>query len=134
MEEHNKLFEKKYIIFDKSYDDRIKKISSKLEKNKYEDNNYIIYPALSVKEMLDEGKNQNNCLRTYIEDYSNGKTEIYFMRKKSNLNKSFVTIEVKDNELIQARLKNNLDPDEKIMKIINKWLMNLNNKIKIDIK
>ena len=134
MEEHNKLFEKKYIIFDKSYDKKIKEISSKLIKNKYEDNNYVIYPASSVKEMLDEGKNQNNCLRTYIKDYSNGNTEIYFMRKKSNLNKSFVTIEVKDNELIQARLKNNLDPSENIMKIINKWLMNLNNKIKIDIK
>ncbi len=124
MEEHNRLFEKKYIIIDKSYDDKIKEVSSKLIKNKYEDKNYVIYPASSVKEMLEEGKNQNNCLRTYIEDYSNGNTEIYFMRKKSNLNKSFVTIEVKDKKLIQARLKNNLDPNEKIMKIINKWLRN----------
>ena len=125
IEEHNKLFEKKYIIFDKGYDDRIKKISYKLARNKYEDNNYIIYPAASVKDMLEEGKNQNNCLRTYIEDYSNGDTEIYFMRKKSNLNKSFVTIEVTDNELIQARIKNNLDPCDNIMKVINKWLDNI---------
>ena len=43
------------------------------------------------------------------------------MRCKSNINKSLVTIEVNNNKVVQARIKNNKLPNEDLMKIINKW-------------
>ena len=119
---HNEVFEKKNTIINKKCNKKIKELAKTLIKNKYEDDKYIIKPAGSVKEMLNEGKQQNNCLSTYILDFSKNKTQIYFMRKKSDLKKSFVTIEVKNRKLIQARLKNNEKPDDEILTIINKWL------------
>ena len=119
---HNEVFEKKNTIVNKKCNKKIKELAKTLIKNKYEDDKYIIKPAGSVKEMLNEGKQQNNCLSTYILDFSKNKTQIYFMRKKSDLKKSFVTIEVKNRKLIQARLKNNEKPDDEILTIINKWL------------
>ncbi len=124
-EAHQKIIEQKDIVYDKKYDEKIKKLTKILEKNKYEDNEYIIYPAPSVKELINEGKNQNNCLRFYIEDYSNNKTQIYFMRKKENLKKSFITIEIKNRKLIQARLKNNEIPNKNILNILNTWASKL---------
>ena len=36
-------------------------------------------------------------------------------------NKSFVTIEVKNNKIVQARAKFNEEPQDEIMKILRKW-------------
>ena len=43
------------------------------------------------------------------------------MRDKSDLNKSLVTIEVCDNKVVQARIKNNEEVDSSLMNIIKKW-------------
>ena len=44
------------------------------------------------------------------------------MRKKSNLNDSFVTIEEYHNKIIQARCKYNETPDINTIKIIQNWV------------
>ncbi len=122
---HDEAIENNNQIVSKNYNKKIKKLAKYYEKNKYEDKNYVIYPASSVEEMLKEGKAQNNCLRMYIEDYGKNNLQIYFMRKKKNLNKSFVTIEVKNNKIVQARLKNNLDVPDDIQKILDIWTKKL---------
>ena len=43
------------------------------------------------------------------------------MRYKSNINKSFVTIEVRNGKVVQARTKFNEEPSIEIMNIIKKW-------------
>ena len=118
---HNKLSKEYEITKNSEIDNKIKKISKVLEINKYEDDNYIIYPASNLSSMIDEASNQNNCLRSYCNDYANGKTNIYFMRLKSNPNKSLVTIEVVNNKVIQARIKNNKSPSNNMTKVINNW-------------
>ena len=52
---------------------------------------------------------------------SNNECQIYFMRKKADINKSFVTIEVRDTEIVQARIKYNCLPDKEINAILSKW-------------
>lgn len=106
----------------------IKKIGRDLAINQYEDDKYIIYPAPSLEALIAEGKAQNNCVRTYAKAYAKNKTHIYFMRQKSNLTKSFVTIEEKNGQIIQARIKNNKEPDAKVLKIITNWSMMLKEK------
>ena len=118
---HNKLSKEYEITKNREIDNKIKKISKVLDINKYEDDNYIIFPAPNLTSMIDEASNQNNCLRSYCNDYANGKTNIYFMRLKSNPNKSLVTIEVVNNKVIQARIKNNKLPSNNMMKVINNW-------------
>ncbi len=121
IKEHNKLYKQITLINEPDIDKNIKKIAKKLAVNKYEDNRYVIYPAPSIDSLIEEGSMQNNCVRTYAKIYSQNKTHIYFMREKSNLKKSFVTIEVKNNKIKQARIKNNELPNQAIEKKLKSW-------------
>ena len=121
LEEHDKLYTQIMIDKDPKIENKIILLKDLLSINKYEDNEYIIYPAESVETMIDESREQHNCVRTYCERYSENKCQIYFMRKKENKDKSFVTIEVRDGKVVQARTKYNELPSENIMHIINTW-------------
>ena len=125
MKVHNDVLLQYDVIHKKDLADNIIKMGNILKINKYEDDNYVIYPAPDLKSMLDEGYNQNNCLKTYCDKYSRGLTNIYFMRDKKKVDKSLVTIEVNKNKVVQARIKNNQLPDNNLMNIINKWERNL---------
>ena len=99
----------------------ISKRGKELSKNKYQNNNFIILPALSLSALQDESKQQNNCVRTYAEKYATGDCDIYFMRDINNPKKSLVTVEVQDNTVVQSRTKNNNNPNEKQLVFLNKW-------------
>ncbi len=99
----------------------ISKRSEILEKNTFKNKKYIIFPAKSVEALEEESKAQNNCVRTYSEDYAIGHCDIFFMRDITNQDKSLVTIEVKDKKVVQTRAKNNNSPLFEHSKFINKW-------------
>lgn len=86
-----------------------------------EDDKYIIFPSNSVKSLIDESFQQSNCVRTYCDMVSNNECQIYFMRYKNNISKSFVTIEVRNGKVVQAKTKFNKEPSYEIMNIIKKW-------------
>lgn len=96
----------------------------KLSKYTFSDNKYIIFPAPSVDYIKDEGKQQNNCVATtYLIPYSQGKTEIYFIRKLENPTVSFITLEYACNRVVQKELpshKNNFSQEQ--LDFIDKWL------------
>lgn len=123
--EHDKL-EKQYQIQNKEITQKaIRKRAKELLANKYKNNQFIILPARSLKEMQDESKQQNNCVRTYAEKYATGTCDIYLMRNIKNPKKSLVTVEVKDNRIVQSRIKNNNEPNEKQLKFLQKWEQNV---------
>lgn len=62
----------------------------------------FIYPK-SAEEIRKEGKNNHNCVATYIKDVMNGRCDILFLRKKDSPDKSLVTVEVRNGEIVQAR-------------------------------
>ena len=119
--EYDKLVKQLEVINNKKNNKKIKLLSTILEINNYEDDKYIIYPAHSVEELIEESKMQNNCVKEYIEQYGNNKTQIYLMRKKEDPTKSFVTIEVFKGKIEQAKLKNNKDITQDIDLILKKW-------------
>ena len=43
------------------------------------------------------------------------------MRDKNNQEKPLVTVEVKNNEIVQARAKNNDNPSDEQWKFLEKW-------------
>lgn len=112
---------KQEMIKNKNINSKIRALSNILNINKYEDENYIIYPASSLKEIIEESNKMHNCLRDYSELYSENESQIYFMRLKNNLNKSYVDIEVKDNNIVQAYMKFNKPITDEIKEILNKW-------------
>ena len=119
--EHDKLYLQYEVLNNPNLVDKIKSLSNALSFNIYEDEKYIIFPADTIDAMIDEGSQQHNCLRTYISSYSDNECQIYFMREKNVKDKSFVTIEVRNNKIVQARVKFNKEPTDEIMNILRKW-------------
>lgn len=123
--EHDKL-EQQYEIQSKTIiQDAISRRSKLLSKNKYQNNKFIILPAKSYKALLDESKQQSNCVRTYAEKYAQGTCDIYFMRDINKPKKSLVTVEVKHNKVVQSRIKYNDDPNEIQLKFLKEWENNV---------
>ncbi len=121
IKEHDKVLKIYEMNKDKSINDAIKRKYKKLCKNTYQTKKYIIFPAKDINSMIDESKQQNNCVKTYCEDYANDICDIYFMRLNSNKNKSLVTIEVRDNKVVQQRTKNNQDTTKEQKLLLKKW-------------
>lgn len=97
--------------------ERIKTLSKNIYKNK----KFKIFPADSVESLLDESQQQNNCVRTYVDRYAEGECDIYFMRKLDNPEKSLVTVEVRENKVVQKRTKNNDITTEEQDIFLKKW-------------
>lgn len=83
--------------------------------------NYIfIYPK-TTDEIKDEAVQQNNCVASYIDSVIDGKCHILFLRKKDSPDQSLVTIEVRNNQIVQARQKFNDPVNEEEQAVIDKW-------------
>ncbi len=121
LEAHDQTLAKK--IADKSpeIDEKIKKLSSFLTVNNFEDDKYVIFPAKSVQDLIDESRQMSNCVRTYAKQYSDNICQIYFMRLKESPQKSLVTIEVRNGKIVQARSKFNNDVLENEKKVLTIW-------------
>ena len=120
-EEHDKLAAQYDINENEIIQNAIIKRGKELIKNQYKNKNFIILPAPSLEALINEGKQQNNCVRTYAEKYAENDCDIYFMRDVNKPKKSLVTIEVSNNRVVQSRIKNNNDPNKKQLDFINKW-------------
>lgn len=120
-EEHDKLSKEYKIQEEKIIKDAIERRGKELDKNKYSDKKFIVFPAYTLKGLNDESEQQNNCVRTYAEDYANGTCDIYFMRNIKKQNKSLVTIEVRKNRVVQSRTKCNHSINEEQDAFLQKW-------------
>lgn len=95
--------------------------AKQLMKNTFKYKKFVIFPAKCCNDLIDESSQQNNCVRTYIEKYARGECDIYFMRLNRNKKKSLVTIEVRKNEVVQKRIKNNEKTTEEQDEAIEQW-------------
>lgn len=120
-EEHDRLAKEFEIKNKEKVNNAIIKRSKELSSNTYKNSKFIILPAYSLNELQEESTQQNNCVRTYAEKYAAGQCDIYFMRDIKKQDKSLVTVEVKNNRVVQSRIKNNKDPNEKQIKFLEKW-------------
>ena len=80
----------------------------------------FIYPD-STQDIKDEAVAQNNCVASYIDKVIDGECHILFLRKKSNLKESLVTIEVRNDYIVQARRRFNDPVTQEDQEVIDKW-------------
>lgn len=121
IEEHDKLYLQMEMIKDPEINQKIKNLSTFLSFNYYEDDQYMIIPTTSIESLIKESEQQYNCVRTYSTRLSNNECQIYFMRKKEDKDTSFITIEVQNKKIIQARTKYNGLPEKEASQILKKW-------------
>lgn len=87
----------------------------------------FIYPTCT-QDIKDEAVAQNNCVASYIDNVIDGKCHIMFLRKKSSPKDSLVTIEIRNNKIVQAKRKFNDPVTEEDQKAIDAWNKKFENK------
>ena len=78
----------------------------------------FVYPN-STQDIKDKAVQMSNCVSSYIDKVINGECHILFLRKKDSPDKSLVTIEVRNNQIVQARRKFNDPVNEEEQKVID---------------
>lgn len=82
------------------------------EKLFFENDYFTIIIPMTSEEFKAEGNNQKNCVYSlYLSRVVSGLTNVVFIRKKSNPNKSWITCEVKDGNICQFLGKHNSNFD-----------------------
>lgn len=80
----------------------------------------FIYPK-TTQEIKDESVQQNNCVSSYIDKVIDGNCHILFLRKVDSPDKSLVTIEIRNNRIVQAKRKFNDPVTNEDQKAIDYW-------------
>jgi len=94
---------------------------------------YFIRPAGSTKELIAEGKTLHHCVGGYAERHATGETTILFVRENKTPDKPLYTMEVQGSvkdgwRVAQIRGNMNANPPAEIMKIVKRWLEQVNAK------
>lgn len=105
----------KEVFEEKAFEKRIDK-SMEYTYGKYR----FIYPN-TTQDIKDEAVQQNNCVASYIKRVIDGGCHIIFMRYKDSKDASLVTLEIRDNKIVQARGKFNRDVTSEEQVVIDKW-------------
>lgn len=74
-----------------------KERSQELAKYEYHDDTLQVIVPKEMEDLLQEGRNNNNCVGGYIESFAKGRSNIFFIRKNDNPEKSYITIEVNND-------------------------------------
>ena len=103
-----------------------KRVNKNMEKSfgKY----VFIYPDC-VQDIKDEAVSMNNCVASYIDSVIRGGCHIMFLRLKDNPKESLVTIEVRNNKIVQALQKYNTPLTDEQQEVVDKWNVWWKNKI-----
>jgi hypothetical protein len=99
---------------DKALTEKIKQRLPEMKKYLFKYNDLFIRPAESSKELVEEGKALSHCVGRYSKDYAEGKTNILLIRKESEPDKPYYTMEVKNNQIFQTRGLKNCIPDKEV--------------------
>lgn len=87
----------------------------------------FIYPS-STTEIKEEAVQQNNCVASYIDRVIDGECHILFLRKRGSKDESLVTIEVRNNKIVQAKRKFNDPVTAEDQEAIDRWNEKYSNK------
>ena len=71
----------------------------------FENDDYVVVIPETADEIINEGKNQHNCVGSYVRDVINEYCNIVFVRKKSEPDKSYITVEIRTNGYIGQYLR-----------------------------
>lgn len=71
----------------------------------FENDDYVVVIPETVDEIINEGKNQHNCVGGYVRDVVRENCNIVFVRQKSNPDVSYITVEIYPNGYIGQYLR-----------------------------
>lgn len=100
---------------DKKMDQRIRKRVPDLEETYgFESADLILRPAQSSEELFNEGAYQSICIGGYTDRYATGTIDLFFIRRKKELDKPFYAVEIVDGVVRQCRGKGNCSATKEV--------------------
>lgn len=109
----------------KEYDEKI--FSSRYNNiYSYTGKKYSIVEPTCTKDIVDEGVALHHCVGSYVDRIIAGKTMIVFLRESENLNKSYITVEIKGKEIVQIQGKCGKDITEEEKNFLKEYARKLN--------
>lgn len=90
----------------------------------FAEDDLMIRPVSSAEELYQEGKLLHHCVYSYLENHVLGKTAIFLIRKASEPDKPYFTLELDENALFvkQNRGLRNCARTDEVRKFEEKWL------------
>lgn len=105
--------------------EKFRKVVEKMKQFEYADEKYCIIAPSCEQDLINEGRNNRNCVGSYIKHVAKGRDMIFFMRKKTEPDKSMITIELSPNgkEIWQKyETANRKIEDTDKLEFIEKWM------------
>lgn len=124
---HDNLLAYLRIQKDNLYIPKWKKRESVWKAFEYSDNKYSIVIPKAPIDLINEGINLNHCVDTYIDRVATGHTNIVFIRKNEDLDKSFFTVEISPQNVIEqvhGFANSNADTVPDLIPFLKNWCKN----------
>nr|DAL72345.1 MAG TPA: PcfJ like protein [Caudoviricetes sp.] len=90
-------------------------------KYSFEADGYAIVIPEEINDLIREGKDMHNCVGSYISRVASGKTDVVYIRKVAEINKSLGTMEINGGCIVQARGKYNQDLPKEVQDFVDKF-------------
>lgn len=121
---HDRTMEQVEFEKNKADQEKFQKAVEKLEKFAWSEGEFFIRPAREQMELTAEGKALHHCVGGYIGDMAEEKTAIFFLRKVSEPDKPFYTLELQKKRVIQCRTEHNASYDRNldVKNFVDMWM------------
>ena len=123
-ETHDRLADQIQQRKDDGLNEGIEKVAALLNRFEWEADGLIIRPARTASELRTEGKLLHHCVGTYARSYSEGKTALFFIRKKEQPDIPYYTLELNESRMnvVQNHGDHNKLQTPEIKAFEEKWL------------
>ena len=128
-EQRNKIAEEKMRVHAEKERNEMAKPGSKLSRAEYHESVFFIRPILEYNDLLDEAKQQDNCVACYADRISSGQSRIFTMRETAHPDRSLITIELSpDCKTIRQKYlaRNQAIRNKSMNDFITRWHRQLN--------
>ena len=122
--QYNQLKDK---ITEEKYKNGFNRQYKKLKQFEYHDNRLQVLVPKKPKDIIEEGKNNHNCVGTYVDRHASGNSNIFFVRKIDDICKSYITVELDKtlSRVSQAYYSYNRKLTNSDNDFINSWMKNV---------
>ena len=119
---HDREMERVKIVADKFMEQTVKSMfQGYMKKYGFATNELFIRPPKTVKEIIKEGAAQHNCVGGYVDRITNRQTIVLFLRRQSEPNKPFYTIEWRNNRVMQIEGKAHKPATPEVKEFMTLW-------------
>lgn len=121
-EAHNRVNELTKIKVSKENNRKIVQMFKEMQRQYFfKSDDFVVLAPRSSKDIIREGDKLHHCVGRYVPDVANKRCAILFIRKTSEPQKPFCTVEVRGGKVAQARIQNNEDPPPEAQEFISLW-------------